>query len=247
MSKRIGFVVALVVATLVVVIVAATRGSNEHEPASAAGPSTTRPVSRATVREPTSTGPGTTVGSTLPTATLPPPFTSAQLERALLQDGDLPLRSRRDIVPPNAWGGVCGSSPPAFAAPNSAAAVDFNGSDGLHVREDLADYDNPAGYLDAVRAKIACTTYMPDGRAAGTRVTVVPIPPAVIEGGIDTSSGAVAFGVKTVDSEGHASYHVWLRHGPVVISIQDDALTATEVSAVQLTQLAFQRVQGTLA
>jgi hypothetical protein len=143
---------------------------------------------------------------------------------------------------------VCGSSAPAFAAPDSAAAVDFNGSEGLHVREDLADYGGDAsGYLDAVRAKVACTSYVVDGQSAPGPVTVVPIPPAVFASGVDTRNGAVAFGVKTVDAQGRVSFHVWLRQGALVISVQDDALTATDVSAVQLAQLALERVKNTLA
>jgi hypothetical protein len=163
----------------------------------------------------------------------------------LLQNGDVPLDSRRDIVPPNAWSGVCGSSPPDPAAPNSAAA-DFIGPHGLHVREDLADYGaRAAGYLDAVRAKVSCGSYVVDGRT-GPPITVVPIPESVITGGLDTSTGAAGVGAKTVDGEGHVSFHVWVRQGRLVISVQDDARTASAVSAVQLAQLALERVQTTL-
>src|SRR5262249_14829148 len=117
----------------------------------------------------------------------------------------------------------------------------------LHVREDLADYGGQAGgYLDAVRVKVACTTYVVDGQTSAP-VTVVPIPLAVIAAGIDTSHGADAFGVRTVDAQGNRSFHVWLRQGHLVISVQDDALTANAVSAVQLAQLALQRAQTTLA
>jgi hypothetical protein len=255
MSKTIGFVVALVAAAVLVVLVAGTRSSDEPAtPSAARGESTTtRPVRRATVPEPTSTAPGTTSVSPVPTATLPtvtlaPPFTSAQLEQALLQNGDLPLESRRDIVPPNAWAGVCGSSPPNFASPISAAAVDFNGSVGLHVREDLADYGgNAGGYLDAVRAKVACAAYAVDGQTSTQPVTVVPISPAVVAAGVDTRNGAVGFGVKTDDAQGRVSFHVWLRQGDLVISMQDDAVTATPVSAVQFAQLALERAKNTLA
>jgi hypothetical protein len=189
----------------------------------------------------------TTIAS-LPTITLPPPFSSAQLELALLQSGDLPTDARRDIVPPSAWGGVCGSSPPAYRAPISAAAVDFNGPRGLHVREDLADYGGNAGaYLDAVRAKVACATYAAGSAPGSPAITVVPIPPAQVSGGIDTRNGAVGLAVKTVDARGRASFHVWLRQGDLVISVQDDALTANAVSAVQLAELALERVKNTLA
>ena len=115
------------------------------------------------------------------------------------------------------------------------------------MREDLADYRGNAGaYLDAVRAKVACPSYVLDGQTSAPSVTVVPISPAVVAAGIDPSSGAAGLGVKTVDAQGRASFHVWLRYHDVVISVQDDALTATEVSAVQLAQLALQRVQGAL-
>jgi hypothetical protein len=53
--------------------------------------------------------------------------------------------------------------------------------------------------------------------------------------------------MKTVDAQGRASYHVWLRQRGLVISLQDDAVTATDVSAVQLGQLALERVTNTLA
>jgi hypothetical protein len=245
---------ARLVVPLVVALLAAGCGSHKHEaepnPAPApAESSTTRPVTRTTVRGSSSTAPATTTPiASLPTITLPPPFSSAQLELALLQSGDLPTNARRDLVPPNAWGGVCGSSPPAFAPPSSAAAVDFNGSGGLHVREDLADYgDNAGGYLDAVRAKVACATYAADGPPGSPAITVVPIPPAQVAGGIDTRNGAVGLAVKTVDARRRASFHVWLRQGNLVISVQDDALTANAVSAVQLAQLALERVKNTLA
>jgi hypothetical protein len=256
MSTRVRIVVAgAVVALLVVALIAAVWGSRKHK--AAAGPpvtvasstTATGSVTRTTVRAPTSTARTTpSTVTSLPTISLPPPFSSAQLELALLQNGDLPVDSRRAIVAPNAWSGVCGSAAPAFAAPVSAAAVDFNGPLGLHVREDLADYGASAGgYLDAVRAKVACEMYASDGRPGSPAITVVPIPPAQVAGGIDTRNGAVGLAVKTVDARRRTSFYVWLRQGDVVISVQDDALTANAVSAVQLAQLALERVKNTLA
>lgn len=251
MSRRAWIVTAVVVvaagvvALLVVVL-------NSHDDKKAAPPAsttteppTTRPVARTTVRAPSSST--TTTIASVPTITLPPPYTSAQLETALLQNGDLPTDSTRSIVPAQSWGGVCGSSAPAVAPPFSAAAVEFTGPQALHAREDLADYGGDAtGYLDAVRQKISCGTYVPDGQPTSP-ITVTPIAPDVINGGLDTHSGADGVGVKTVDSAGRRSFHVWVRHGNLIISLQDDARTATAVSAVQLAQLALQRVEGQLA
>jgi hypothetical protein len=248
MSRRGRFV-----APLVVLLLATACGSHKHkaaEPSPVPPQSSTaaQPVTRTTVRAST-TLPSRNVTLptiTLPTITLPPPFTAAQLELALLQSGDVPLDSQRVVVPPSAWSGVCGSSPPSTASAISAAAVDFVGPHGLHVREDLADYGGAAaGYLDAVRAKVACATYALDA-PTGPPMKVLPLPEPFITGGIDTSTGATGLGVATVDGQGRVSYHVWVRKGGVVISMQDDARTATAVSAVQLAQLALERVRTTL-
>jgi hypothetical protein len=243
-------VVAAVVGAVVVVVVAVVLATRDDKRASAppttAGSSSTRPVTRPTGHASTSTAPPTTIAS-VPTITLPPPFSSAQLESALLQNGDLPTDSSRAIVSPRAWGGVCGSSGPAVGAPFSAAAVDFNGPQELHVREDLANYLGDSGaYLEAVRQKITCGTYVPDGQP-GTTVTVVPVASDVVNGTLDTHSGSEGVAVQTLDkTTGRRSFHVWVRHGTLVISVQDDARTATPTSAVQLAQLAVQRIESAL-
>jgi hypothetical protein len=233
-----------------VVLLAAGCGSHRHKAAEPVPPTSTT-LARKAVRPPTSTLPASTAApvpttvAPLPTITLPLPYTSAQLERALLQHGDLPLESTRTVVAPNAWAGVCGSTPPA--PPFSAAAVDFTGRHGLHVREDLADYAGSADtYLDVVRLKIACAAYTPEGQTGGP-IKVVPIPAYVFARGLDTRNGATGVGVKTIDRAGNASFHVWVRQGDLVISLRDDARTATAVQAVQLTQLALERMKDTLA
>jgi hypothetical protein len=248
---RIAIVAVVVVALAAVAVFTIGRRSPKQKPETAApsrSTSTTRPVTRTTVRAPASSAARTTTSTPTPVITLPPPFTDAQLALALLQSADLPIDSRRDLVPPSAWAGVCGSTPPNAAAPFSAAAVDFNGSDGLHIREDLADYGSRAGrYLDAVRARISCATYVPDGGTGQSPTTVVPISPSVVANTLDTTNGAEGIGVKTVDGAGNASFHVWVRQGDLVISLQDGARTATAVSAVQFAQLALERMKNTLA
>jgi hypothetical protein len=255
MSTRTRVVVAVVVVALAVAaLLVITLRPDKHEataPRAAPQSSTTRPVTHETVRASTPSVPSTTASAPTPTTTLPtivlPPFTSAQLELALLQSDDLPSGSRRDVVPPE-WGGVCGSTPPAFAAPISGAAVDYEGPEALHVREDLADYgDNTAGYLAAVQARVACATYLPDGKTGGPPTTVLRISPTVLAAGLDTRNGAEGVGVETVDGQGHPTFHIWVRQGKLVISLLDDARTATPVSAVQLAQLALERVKNTLA
>jgi hypothetical protein len=250
---RIAIAAVVVVAIASVAVFAVGRRSPKHETAPPSpATSRTRPVTSTTVRAATSTAPKTktTTSTSTPTPiiTLPPPFTDAQLELALLQSADLPIDSRRDVVRPSAWVGVCGSTPPNAAAPISAAAVDFNGSNGLHIREDLADYGSRAGrYLDAVRARISCATYVPNGGTGQSPTTVVPISASVVANTLDTTNGAEGIGVKTIDGAGNASFHVWVRQGDLVISLQDDARTATAVSAVQFAQLALERMKNTLA
>ena len=251
---RARLVVVLVVAVVVVALVAAVWSSHRHKSAAPnaapAASSTTRPVTRTTVRASSSTAPITTSlpTITLPTITLPPPFTSDQLTLALLQSGDLPAEARRDLVAPNAWGGVCGSSPPAFAAPISAAAVDFNGPRACtSARTSPTTAVIPPATSTPCGPRSHAPRTLSDGTPGSPAITVVPIPPAEVAGGIDTRNGAVGLAVKTVDARGRASFHVWLRQGNLVISVQDDALTANAVSAVQLTQLALERVKNTLA
>jgi hypothetical protein len=237
-----------VVVPLLLALLVSACGSHKHNAAVPnPPPESSTTVARTKVRASTTLPPKTTTSTPSPTITLPPPFTPAQLELALLQSGDVPLDSQRAIVPAIAWSGVCGSSPPGNAAPVSAAAVDFVGPHGLHVREDLADYgDDASGYLEAVRAKVACATYALDGQT-GSPVKVLQIPESVVTGGFDARTGAEGLGVATVDGAGHVSFHVWVRQGKVVISVQDDARTASAVSAVQLAQLALERVRTTLA
>jgi len=233
----------VLVAALAVALVAAGCGSHKHRSSDTAASTTTttRPASSRAARASTSTAPATTSTTAEPVITLPPPYTTGQLELALLQNGDLPSDSQRAVVAPGGWSGVCGSTGPAFAAPASAAAVEFIGPQGLHVREDLADYvGNAGGYLDAVRAKVSCANYASGGSGGSTNV--VAIPPAVVAGGLDPSASGV--GVQTVDSTGHRSFHLWVREGNVVISLQDDVPTETAASAVQLAQLALERVQA---
>jgi hypothetical protein len=240
----------------VVVLLAAACGSHHHgtaqsnpTPSVPAGATTTtiaRSARSAVAPKTPNTRSSASAPTTYPTVPLAGPFTSDQLATALLQPADLPAGSQRTGVAPNGWGGVCGSSPPPSAAPVSAAAVVYDGNHGLQVREDLADFTSAGGYLDAVRVKISCATYTLDG-APNAPVKVTPIPPAVLASGIDSNAGASGVGVETVDPQGRVTFHVWIRQRGLVIALVDRATTATPVSAVQLAQLALERVTTALA
>jgi hypothetical protein len=239
------------------VLLFAACGSHKHKadepsPGPSASASTTDP--RAAKAKTTTTG---VAGTTLPTGSSSPVtvapgdphfvYPADRLALALLQNGDLPAPSQRQPVATNQWGGVCGSTPPSFPAPATAAAIEFTGP-GMHVVENLADYERSgAGYLDAVRAKVACTTYVAADAPGGRATKVIPIPAAVVASGIDTRNGAVGVGVLTVSPQGGRTFHLWVRQGDLVIAVQDGERTATATSSVQLAQLALERVKETLA